>query len=378
MTHTNTTAKTTNGDLNGDLDLTIPQRHRAAIYDKPGTISTKLVEVDTPEPGAGEVLIRLTHSGVCHSDLGVMTNSWETLPKPTPAGQIGGHEGVGRVVKLGPGVESSGIKVGDRVGVKWVASVCHRCAPCLAGVDGLCINSTVSGYFRPGTFQQYVVGAADYVTPIPEGLSSASAAPMLCAGVTMYDALKKAQVKGGEWVVISGAGGGLGHIGVQIAARGLGLRVIGIDHGSKRGLVEASGAEHFLDFQQFAGDDIVAEVVRLTGIGAHAALVANTSNKVYEQALHYLRFNGTLVCVGVPEGVAQPIASCKPGYLMVRQLTVAGACVGNRRDAQEVLDFAARGVVDPHHTLVHLDKLTEVSVFLFCLLISYLGDLCLS
>jgi propanol-preferring alcohol dehydrogenase len=249
-----------------------------------------------------------------------------------------------------------------------LTSIGKKTAPCLAGVDGLCVEATVSGYFRPGTFQQYVVGPADYVTPIPDGLDAADAAPMLCAGVTMYDSLKKAGAHGGEWVVISGAGGGLGHIGVQIAARGLGLRVIGIDHASKRELVEASGAEHFLDFAAFPTDEaVVAEVKRLTGgTGAHAALVATANHRAYDQALHFLRFNGTLVCVGVPEGVARPIASWKPGVLMTRQLSIAGGCVGNRRDALEVLDFAARGVVRSHHTLVKLDKLTEVSFVGVC------------
>lgn len=177
----------------------------------------------------------------------------------------------------------------------------------------------------------------------------------------MYDALKKANIKGGDWLVISGAGGGLGHIGVQLASKGLGIRVIGIDHGSKREVVEASGAEHFLDITEFQGDSIVEQVKKLTGIGAHAVIVATSSNKAYEQGLHFLRFNGTMVCVGVPEGDAVPIASCKPGLLMTRLLTIAAGCVGNRQDAQEVLDFAARGIVRAHHTVVGWEELTEVS-----------------
>jgi propanol-preferring alcohol dehydrogenase len=121
----------------------IPKTQKALIYDQPGTVSAKIVDLEVPEPGSGEVLINLyvcrnvsvtkksnkssTHSGVCHSDLGVMTNTWSLLPFPTQPGQVGGHEGVGKVVKLGPGTESSNLKIGDRVGVKWVSSACGHC-----------------------------------------------------------------------------------------------------------------------------------------------------------------------------------------------------------------------------------------------------------
>lgn len=98
-----------------------------------------------------------THSGVCHSDFGIMTNSWKALPHPTSAGQVGGHEGVGTVVSLGPGTENSTVKVGDRVGIKWIAAICGACPACLTGHDGVCFNQKVSGYYTPGTFQQYVV-----------------------------------------------------------------------------------------------------------------------------------------------------------------------------------------------------------------------------
>lgn len=156
----------------------IPKKYKAVIYDQPGKVSTKVVELDTPEPGYGQVLIRMTHSGVCHSDFGVMTNSWAILPAPTSAGQVGGHEGVGEIVSMGDGTDKSGLKVGQRVGVKWIAEICNACPACLAGKEGLCFNQKISGYYTPGTFQQYVLGPADYVTPIPDGLESAAAAPM--------------------------------------------------------------------------------------------------------------------------------------------------------------------------------------------------------
>ena len=116
----------------------LPKKYKAAIYDKPGTISTSIATLDMPVPGAGEVLINLTHSGVCHSDLGVMTNSWKMLPFPTQAGQVGGHEGVGKIVQMGPGTESAAVKMGQRVGIKWMAGICESCEACRAGVDASC------------------------------------------------------------------------------------------------------------------------------------------------------------------------------------------------------------------------------------------------
>ncbi|KAK5806806.1 hypothetical protein VI817_001064 [Penicillium citrinum] len=343
----------------------IPKKQKAVVFDQPGKVSTKVVEIDVPEPGTGEVLINLTHSGVCHSDYGIMTNTWDMLPFPTQPGQVGGHEGVGKIVKLGPGAESSGLKVGDRVGIKWVSSACGNCEPCRASFDGLCVNQKVSGYYTPGTFQQYALGPANYVTPIPDGLDSAQAAPMLCAGVTVYAALKRSNAKPGQFVIISGAGGGLGHIAVQLASKGMGLRVIGIDHGSKAELVKASGAEHFVDITQFPKDDNGAALQKhvqsfTDGLGAHAAVVCTAANAAYAQALPLLRFNGTLVCVGIPEHAPQAIATAFPSSFINKHYTITGSAVGNRTEAIETLKFAARGIIQAHYRIEKMDALTSV------------------
>ncbi|KAL8952296.1 MAG: hypothetical protein Q9222_001785 [Ikaeria aurantiellina] len=152
------------------VDVDIPSEYKAIVYDEPGKISTSVDTLKIPEPGPGEVLIHLTHSGVCHSDLGVMENSvnlsqgfpysqgaptsstnaeiqWATLPYPTPKGQVGGHEGVGTVVKMGPATERATVKVGQRVGIKWVAGICGSCPPCLSGHDALCHQGKISGYY---------------------------------------------------------------------------------------------------------------------------------------------------------------------------------------------------------------------------------------
>ncbi|KAM5354545.1 hypothetical protein ACJ41O_001192 [Fusarium nematophilum] len=266
----------------------VPKQHKAVVYDKPGTISTKIVSIDTPEPGPGELLINLQ--------------------------------------------------------------------------EGVCFNQKISGYYTPGTFQQYVLAPASYVTPIPEGLPSADAAPFLCAGVTVYSALLRSQAKPGNWVVISGAGGGLGHLACQIGSRALGMRIIGIDHGSKADIVKNSGAEHFVDVAKFPGDaDITAHVKSLAdGLGAHAVVVCTASNKAYGQSVDLLRFNGTVVCVGVPEGNLVPMAGANPFSLITQQKTIVGSSVGNQHEALEVLGFAARGIVKPHFETKKMEDLTQI------------------
>ncbi|OBT77805.1 hypothetical protein VF21_03194 [Pseudogymnoascus sp. 05NY08] len=339
----------------------VPATYKAAVYDAPGTISTKIETLDTPTPGPGEVLVRLTHSGVCHSDLGVMTNSWKGLPYPTQPGQVGGHEGVGVIHKLGPAAGPSNVKVGDRVGIKWISYACGSCAACSEGADGVCFNQKISGYYTPGTFQQYVLAPAAYVTPIPAALKSEAAAPLLCAGLTSYAALRKSGARSGQFVVIAGAGGGLGHLAVQIGAKGMGLRMIGVDHGSKEELVKESGAEAFFDVTKFDDAGLAEEIKKVTGgLGAHAVIVCTAVNKAYAQSVGLLRFGGTVVCVGMPEGDLVPIASAVPGNLVAKQLTIVGSAVGNQREAAEVLELAARGLVSTHLRVEKLDKLTEV------------------
>jgi alcohol dehydrogenase, propanol-preferring len=235
-------------------------------------------------------------------------------------------------------------------------------APCLAGHDAICDNCKVSGYYTPGTFQQYVVSPAHYVTPIPDGLSDVDAAPQLCAGVTVYAALKKSNAQAGDTVAIIGAAGGLGHIAVQLAAKGFGYRVIGIDAESKKQLVLDSGAEHFISFgSKEAPVDTVAEVLKLTGdLGVKAVIVTAAANAAYASAVPMLKFGGRLVCVGIPEGAFAAIATAHPQIIIAKELSIVGSAVGNRKEAIETLDFAARGIIKVHVREEKLDKLTEV------------------
>lgn len=288
------------------------------------------------------------------------------LPYPIQPGQVGGHEGIGTIASFGPGNDSSPLKIGDRVGIKWMASACGSCAPCYAGADIACPSGKVSGYYYPGTFQQYALAPAHYVTPIPEGLASDLAAPMLCGGLTVYSALRKCGAGPGEWVVIAGAGGGLGHLAVQMAAKGMGFRVIGTDVGEKEKLVKDCGAEIFLDVSKFEkgeeGTQEMAKQIRdLTGgFGAAAVLLCTASNTAYAQALELLRYNGTLVCLGVPEHDTQPIPNASPDKMVVKQLNIVGSAIGGRKEAMETLDMAARGVVKTHCRVEKMETLTKV------------------
>lgn len=184
---------------------------------------------------------------------------------------------------------------------------------------------------------------------------------MLCAGITVYTGLKKTNARPGQWVAITGAGGGLGHIGCQLGSRGMALRVIGIDHGSKKDLVMESGAEAFVDIAQFDDNGIVDEVKRITGgWGVHGAVACTGNDRAYAQALAMLGLNGTLVCAGLPEGDSVVMPGSDPTSIILRGLNITYTSVGTRRDAIEVLDFAKRGVIKSHYRLEKMDNLTNV------------------
>lgn len=181
----------------------------------------------------------------------------------------------------------------------------------------------------------------------------------LCAGVTVYSAFRKSTAQSGDFVVLLGAGGGLGHIATQMGSRGMGMRIIGIDHGSKKDLVLQSGAEHFIDHT--TTDDVAAEVKKLTGgLGAQAVLVLTAANGAYASGMQLLKFGGTLVCVGLPEGELKPIATAFPQVMVAMEQKIVGSAVGNRKEAIETLDLAARGIVKTHFRTAKMDELTSI------------------
>jgi propanol-preferring alcohol dehydrogenase len=290
-----------------------------------------LREVPVPVPGPGEVLIKVSACGVCHTDLHAAHGDWPVKPA-LPF--IPGHEATGHVVDLGPGV--SLLKEGDRVGVPWLHSACGVCEYCLSGWETLCPNQTNTGYSVDGGFAEYLVAPAAFATRIPDQLGFEDAAPILCAGVTTYKGLKETNARPGEWVVVSGVGG-LGHVAVQYAVA-MGYRVAAVDVASdKLDLARALGAEITLNATML---DPVDEIDRLIG-GAHGALVTAVSPIAFSQAIGMLRRGGTVSLVGLPPGSFEtPIFD-----VVLKRLTIRGSIVGTRADLAEALDFAARGKV---------------------------------
>jgi propanol-preferring alcohol dehydrogenase len=323
----------------------IPKSQKVAILTQEGTkVHVEDHPVTSPADLApGECLVKISCSGVCHTDLHASLGDWPVKPM-TPL--IGGHEGVGEIVAIGKNTSNSPVKIGQRVGIKWIADSCLDCEQCKKGYEQNCENVKLSGYTVDGTFQQYLVSYVHSVTAIPDNLESAAAASILCAGVTVYRALKYSETTAGDWVVLPGAGGGLGHLAVQYA-KYMGRRVIAIDTGEeKRKLCETLGADHWIDFAK--SDDIVADIKKVTGgRGAHAAIVTAASSSGYSQAIDYLRANGRLMAVGLP---AKATLDASIFFTVFKSITIHGSYVGNRQDAVEAIDIAASGAVKCHYT----------------------------
>ena len=174
------------------------------------------------------------------------------------------------------------------------------------GAENHCDSLKVSGFYHPGTFQQYLTTSAKCATPIPEGIDLAGAAPLMCAGTTVYAGLKRAHTKTGDWVLVMGAGGGLGHLAIQYA-KAMGGSVIAMDIGSKEDFCKELGADLFVDFTRFlTNEDITTEVKKLVPGGVKVLLCCAGSKRAYEQAPGFLGPRGTLVCIGVPVHEGNP------------------------------------------------------------------------
>lgn len=294
---------------------------------------TKLQIEDTqkPTPGAGQALVKLEACGVCHTDLHAINGDWPVKPK-LPL--IPGHEGVGIVEAIGPDVTS--VQVGDRVGIPWLYSACGECDYCLQGKETLCHSQENGGYSVDGGYAEYCLAAADYVAKIPENLSSVEAAPILCAGVTTYKALKVSGAKPGDWVAIYGIGG-LGHVALQYA-KAMGFNVVAVDIADEKlELAKKLGA----DITVNGKNEDPAEAIQQQVGGVQAAISVAVSQVPFEQAYRSVKRGGTLVAVGLPhEDLPIPIFNT-----VLNGITVKGSIVGTRIDMKEALDFAARGKV---------------------------------
>ncbi|KIW06191.1 uncharacterized protein PV09_02671 [Verruconis gallopava] len=342
------------------MHTNVPTTQKAAVKSGSGaTARTDVKEIPVPELQPGQILVKINYSGLCASDKSLLYDEWSAsglLMQPQTNG-IAGHEGAGVVVRVHDSVKDLW-KVGDRAGIKWIASVCGECEFCTNGRDECsCPKQLNSGFSVAGTFAEYVPTDARYATRLPAGVKDEEAGPIMCGGVTAYVACKRSKVRPGQWLAIPGAGGGLGHLAVQYA-KAMGIRVIAIDGGDeKRDLCLRLGAEHFIDFTQVK--DVPAEVVKLTTYGAHGVIVTGATRQAYESAPHMLRVRGRMVCVGLPKD-GSVVAGAPPMYMCLKSLEVVGSVVGTKKDVEEALDFTARGLVHPILTHGTLDDLNDL------------------
>jgi alcohol dehydrogenase, propanol-preferring len=293
--------------------------------------SLSVEEVDRPVPGADDVLIQVEACGVCHSDLHVAEGDQPALKGITKPLLIPGHEVVGRVVELGANVKH--LTQGDRVGVAWLHATCGECGPCREGRENLCRKAVITGVMVDGGYAEYMVARASHALRVPEGLTAEQAAPLFCAGLTVYRALKSAGVGPGQRVGIFGVGG-LGHLAVQIA-KAWGADVVALDvDAPKLELARTLGASQTLNAA--SPDDIKS--LRKQG-GVNVAVVTSAAKAAYDTAFKCLAPGGTLSVVGLP---AEPLTFPALGLVGI-EARIVGSSVGTREDMRAVLELAAQG-----------------------------------
>lgn len=303
---------------------------RAAVLREFGQ-PLSIEEMPRPRSGEGEVLLKIEACGVCHSDLHLASGDWPAFAKLIKRPLVPGHEIVGRVVELGAG--SSPDLMGTRVGVAWVFWSCGACSNCKEGRENICQKRSITGVTVDGGYAEFMIAKASHVIPVPASLEPAEAAPLFCAGVTVYRALRNSDVQTGQRVAVFGIGG-LGHLAVQVA-RAMGAEVIAVDvDDAKLALARESGAGQTLNSSIL---DAGAEL-RAAG-GVHVALVATPAPAAYEAAFASPRAGGAVMIVGLPS-VPLTFDAVKLARNESRILT---SVVGTRQDVRDTLALAAEG-----------------------------------
>jgi propanol-preferring alcohol dehydrogenase len=318
---------------------------KAAIvrsFDRPLAVE----DLPIPEPGPGQVLVRVETCGLCHTDIHAARGEWPVKPSPP---FIPGHEGVGIVERLGAG-EAYGLEPGMRVALPWLGYACGVCRYCNSGRETLCPHQLNMGYAIDGGFAEYALGFARHVVRVPDGIDPADASPLTCAGVTTYKAVKVSGARSSDLVAVFGAGG-LGHLAIQYA-RITGASVVAVDPNPARlESALAAGAEHVVNP---AEEDVAAAIQRLGG--ADAAISTAVFPTAFEQAFGSLARGGRLVCVGLPaeNGMKLPIFETVLGGLQV-----IGSIVGTRHDLEEVFELHRRGLTTVEYAERALDSVNE-------------------
>ncbi|MGH3506594.1 MAG: zinc-dependent alcohol dehydrogenase [Nocardioidaceae bacterium] len=303
---------------------------KAAVVPQLGA-PLEIRDIPEPTPGPGQVLVKIEASGLCHTDIHAARGDWPVKPK---SHLIPGHEGVGTVVGVGPvGPGGAPVAIGDRVALPWLGHACGHCRYCVSGAETYCTSPQYMGYTMDGSYAEYAVAYASHVVKVPEGVSSFDAAPLTCAGVTTYKALKVARPQPAETAMIVGLGG-LGHLALQYAGI-FGTTTVAVDvEDEKLKLAAELGADHVVD----ARGDQEEQLADLGGVDI--ALVTVPSPQAMRAAHAALNPNGRLVLVGLP---ADNRLELPVFETVLKGISVIGSLVGTRNDLADCFTLHAQG-----------------------------------
>ncbi|AXI66813.1 MULTISPECIES: alcohol dehydrogenase AdhP [Streptococcus] len=305
-----------------------------AVVVNPESTGVVVVDKELRPLEAGEALVQIEYCGVCHTDLHVANGDFGKVP-----GRVLGHEGIGIVTEIAPGVTS--LKVGDRVSVAWFFQGCGMCEYCTTGRETLCRTVKNAGYSVDGGMAEQCIVTADYAVKVPEGLDPAQASSITCAGVTCYKAIKEAHLEPGQWIAIYGAGG-LGNLAVQYAKKVFNAHVIAVDiNNDKLELAKEVGADVTINGLEV--EDVPGYIKEITGGGVHSTVVTAVSKVAFNQAIDSVRAGGYVVAVGLPSEYMD-LSIVKT---VLDGIKVVGSLVGTRKDLEEAFHFGAMGLVVP-------------------------------
>ena len=316
----------------------MPKMMRAVQVSKPGG-AFELVERELPEPASGQIRIQVEACGICHSDALVKFGAYPGLSLP----RVPGHEIAGRIEKVGANVTEW--KKGDRVGVGWHGGHCFVCNACRKGLFINCERQQITGISYDGGYAEYVVVPHEAAARIPENLDAAEAAPLLCAGITTYNALRNSGARSGDTVAVQGIGG-LGHLGIQFAAR-MGFRTIAVSRGAdKRELAQKLGAQEYVDTQKISA----AEGLQKLG-GADLVLATAPNSEAIASTVDGLKPRGKLLIVAA---AVEPLKVS--GLTLLSGKSVAGWPSGSAIDSEETVAFSVLTGVRPRVEVFKLEQ----------------------